>query len=47
MDLVSVKEKKQHSSLYVPYSYYACMIPDYIPVVPLEPAYSDPGISLS
>jgi len=36
MDLISVKEKKQHSSLYVPYSYYACMIPDYIPVVPLH-----------
>lgn len=30
------KEKKQHGSLYVPYDYYDCVIPDDFPLVPLH-----------
>lgn len=36
MDLAGTKEKKQHSSLYIPYSYYDCVIPDFFPSVPLH-----------
>lgn len=30
------KEKRKHSSILVPYSYYSCGIPDYFPFVPLH-----------
>ena len=30
------KEKRRHSSLYIPYTYYDCAIPEYYPFVPLH-----------
>ena len=30
------KEKRQHGSMQVPYSYYDCRMPDYFPGVPLH-----------
>lgn len=36
LNLVNTKEKKQHSSIYIPYSYYHCILPDLFPFVPLH-----------
>lgn len=36
MNLYATKEKRQHGSLQVPYSYYDCGVPDYFPGVPLH-----------
>lgn len=36
MESNCTKEKKQHSSMYIPYSYYNCAIPDLYPNVPLH-----------
>lgn len=36
MENISSKEKKQHGSLSIPYSYYECHIPEYFPFVPLH-----------
>lgn len=33
---VSNKEKRQHGSVMVPYSYYECRVPEYSPVIPLH-----------
>lgn len=35
MMLSAAKEKRQHGSMQVPYSYYDCRMPDYFPGVPL------------
>lgn len=32
----SIEEKRRHSSILVPYSYYKCIIPDYFLYVPLH-----------
>ena len=34
--LSAAKEKRQHGSMQVPYSYYDCRMPDYFPGVPLH-----------
>ena len=36
MMLSAAKEKRQHGSMQVPYSYYDCRMPDYFPGVPLH-----------
>ena len=36
MNLYAIKEKCQHGSIQVPYSYYDCGIPDYFTSVPLH-----------
>ncbi len=36
MDKIGSKERRQHSSRLIPYSYYNCMIPVYFPNVPLH-----------
>ena len=36
MNTYATKEKRQHGSVQVPYSYYACGLPDYFPGVPLH-----------
>ena len=36
MMLSVAKEKRQHGSMQVPYSYYDCRMPDYFPGVPLH-----------
>lgn len=33
---VSNKEKRQHGSVMVPYSYYECRVPEYSPMIPLH-----------
>lgn len=33
---ISSKEKRQHGSVSIPYSYYECRIPEYFPLVPLH-----------
>lgn len=33
---LSKEEQRRHSSVYVPYSYYECAIPDYSPLIPLH-----------
>ena len=36
MGNISSKEKKQHGSVRIPYSYYQCRVPEYFPLVPLH-----------
>ncbi len=36
MNTTAYEEKRSHSSLYIPYTYYKCAIPEYFPYVPLH-----------
>ena len=43
--LSAAKEKRQHGSMQVPYSYYDCRMPNYFPGVPLH--FLHPSIRFS